>query len=366
MNQSKPVIVLCQAALQVHVRAKPIAARSRPWPGSNQPPGSGGVRVAMRTVTKASNGSELTNVVNWLFGDHLGSTGRSANANGSPHSEQRYRAWGEKRYPDGASALPTTFRYTGQREDSYINLYWYGSRWYDDQLGRFIQPDFIIPEAAQGVQAWDRYAYANNSPVVHNDPSGHCVDGLTTILCVAMGVGALIGGAASVYNLYQNNDQVSAGQVVEAAISGAWGGAVLGGGVVLVGAAVVLGASALVGLGAAACADGDCKNEATSLYRAVGQSEFDDIMSNNIFRPKPGGGSMDVKWFWEGMDSAQGFAAKYPDLSHIVEAKVPSSILETGYRLPNLDDLGPAVGFMDDALIEFNKVILTVKDAIAQ
>ena len=75
---------------------------------------------------------------------------------------------------------------------------------------------------------------------------------------------------------------------------------------------------------------------------------------------------MDMKWFWEGVDSAQGFAAQYTDLNHIVEAKVPSSILETGYRLTNLDGLGPAVGFMDDALTEFNKVILTVKDAIAQ
>ncbi len=71
--------------------------------------GSGGVRVAMRTVTKASNGSELTNVVNWLFGDHLGSTGRSANEMAPHTSEQRYRAWGEKRYPDGDSTLPTTY-----------------------------------------------------------------------------------------------------------------------------------------------------------------------------------------------------------------------------------------------------------------
>jgi hypothetical protein len=33
-----------------------------------------------------------------------------------------------------------------------------------------------VPEAAQGVQAWDRYAYVNNSPVNYNDPSGHCID----------------------------------------------------------------------------------------------------------------------------------------------------------------------------------------------
>jgi hypothetical protein len=42
-------------------------------------------------------------------------------------------------------------------------------------LNRWIQPDSIIPEASQGVQAWDHYAYANNSPVRYNDPTGHAV-----------------------------------------------------------------------------------------------------------------------------------------------------------------------------------------------
>jgi hypothetical protein len=130
----------------------------------------------------------------------------------------------------------------------------------------------VVPLESQGMQAWDRYAYTNNNPVRYNDPTGHCIDGVTTILCIAMGVGALVGGAASVYNLYQNNDQVSAGQVVEAAIGGALGGAVLGGGLVIAGATVVIGASALAGVGAAACADGDCTNEGTALARSLGQA----------------------------------------------------------------------------------------------
>jgi hypothetical protein len=55
-------------------------------------------------------------------------------------------------------------------------LLWYGSRHYDPAIGRFIQLDSIVPLASQGVQAWDRYAYANNNPVRYTDPSGHrCV-----------------------------------------------------------------------------------------------------------------------------------------------------------------------------------------------
>jgi len=33
-----------------------------------------------------------------------------------------------------------------------------------------------VPEAAQGTQAWDRFAYVNNSPTKWIDPTGHSVD----------------------------------------------------------------------------------------------------------------------------------------------------------------------------------------------
>lgn len=66
--------------------------------------------------------------------------------------------------------------FTSQYSDSTINLLDYGSRRYDPALGRFIQPDSIVPVASQGAQAYDRYAYVNNNPVNFNDPSGHMMD----------------------------------------------------------------------------------------------------------------------------------------------------------------------------------------------
>jgi RHS repeat-associated protein len=92
---------------------------------------------------------------------------------------------GVVRYTSGTT--PTSYTYTGQYSDSYINLLDYGSRRYDPEIGRFIQPDSIVPTSTQGVQAWDRYAYANNSPVVNTDPSGHCIwDGcLVEIIALA-------------------------------------------------------------------------------------------------------------------------------------------------------------------------------------
>ncbi len=77
---------------------------------------------------------------------------------------------GENRYASGT--LPTTYKFTGQREESYINLYWYNSRWYDPALGRFAQADTIVPNPGDPV-AFDRYAYSSGNPVKYVDPSGH-------------------------------------------------------------------------------------------------------------------------------------------------------------------------------------------------
>ena len=81
-------------------------------------PSGEGKRVAERKGT----------TLYWLLSDHLGSTSITANSSGSKTAELRYKAWGETRYTYGTTQ--TTFRYTGQREESSLGLYWYNSRWY--------------------------------------------------------------------------------------------------------------------------------------------------------------------------------------------------------------------------------------------
>jgi len=109
--------------------------------------------------------------LSFLFGDHLGSTSVTANSSGTKTAEARYKAWGESRYTSGT--LPTRYTYTGQYSyASDFGLVFYGSRFYDPLLSRWAQPDSIIPQN-QGTQAWDRYAYVNNSPVNYTDPTGH-------------------------------------------------------------------------------------------------------------------------------------------------------------------------------------------------
>jgi RHS repeat-associated protein len=90
-----------------------------------------------------------------LFSDHpsaplrpsLGSTAYTINV-ASEFGEVRYKAFGATRFTSGTT--PTTFRYTGQREESALGLYYYGARWYDPALGRFIQADTLVPGGPLG------------------------------------------------------------------------------------------------------------------------------------------------------------------------------------------------------------------------
>lgn len=44
--------------------------------------------------------------------------------------------------------------------------------YYDPELGRFIQPDTIIPDLSNP-QSYNRYSYVMNNPLRYTDPSGH-------------------------------------------------------------------------------------------------------------------------------------------------------------------------------------------------
>ncbi len=136
---------------------------------------AGASRIAMRKYTIPVSMS-----IEYMLGDHLGSTSMTTDATGVKISEMRYKAWGETRYTwTNAPANPspvyamTRYQYTGQFSyESEFGLYFYNARWYDSQLGRFAQADSIVPG---GVQGLDRYAYVNNSPMNFTDPSGHDV-----------------------------------------------------------------------------------------------------------------------------------------------------------------------------------------------
>jgi RHS repeat-associated protein len=121
-----------------------------------------GVRVAMRVGS---------NNPYFLLLDHLGSTHKILDISGTALTGLYYKAWGESRYSTGSLSL-TSFKFTGQREESVLGLYFYLSRWYDPALARFTSPDTIMPDLS-AAQSWDRMAYVRNNPLRYTDPTGH-------------------------------------------------------------------------------------------------------------------------------------------------------------------------------------------------
>ncbi len=122
---------------------------------------AGSTRVAMRTGSST---------LNFLLGDHLGSTAITTDSLGANPAEIRYMPWGTTRYTSGTT--PTTYRFTGQRLESSFGLYYYGARWYDPYLNRWIQPDPIISNKYNSTDL-DRYSYVRNNPTNYIDPTGN-------------------------------------------------------------------------------------------------------------------------------------------------------------------------------------------------
>ena len=59
----------------------------------------------------------VNGVVNWLHGDHLGSTSLTTDITGTVVAEQKYLPYGEVRWVTGT--LTTDYGYTGQRKFSF-------------------------------------------------------------------------------------------------------------------------------------------------------------------------------------------------------------------------------------------------------
>ena len=120
----------------------------------------------------AAGTSPLAGVV-YRHGDHLGSTALVTRSDGAVLQRVVYKPYGGLSAAQGADATPRLgFYFTGQRLESSVGLYDYGARFYDPALGRFLQPDSIVP-SAYDPQSLNRYSYVENNPLARVDPSGN-------------------------------------------------------------------------------------------------------------------------------------------------------------------------------------------------
>ncbi len=122
---------------------------------------AGDQRIAMRDATGA---------LFYYHTDHLGSSSVVTDAGGNLVERLAYFPYGQTRSNTGTKDVHHKF--TGQELDAETGLYFYGARYYDPLLGRFIQPDTIVPNL-RNPQDLNRYSYVSNNPVNYIDPTGH-------------------------------------------------------------------------------------------------------------------------------------------------------------------------------------------------
>ena len=109
----------------------------------------------------------------YYFADRQGNVLALANQDGTLAQQFFYTPFGVELV---GNAGENPFRYTGRRFDPETGLYYYRARYYDADLGRFLQVD-PVGYADQ----WNLYAYVGNNPLNATDPTGMCanVDGVT-------------------------------------------------------------------------------------------------------------------------------------------------------------------------------------------
>jgi RHS repeat-associated protein len=203
----------------------------------------------------------------YIHQDSLGSSSVVSNSSGTSVGSVKYYPFGACLQSQGTPGTDKLF--TGQRLDE-TGLYYYGARYYDPTIGRFISPDTVVqqtPESGAKVidelvvslsgpktfnfrfvkaqevdyinpQEHNRYSYVLNNPLKYHDPAGSMAQvaaaalttGFTIVICIpgvnlaAIGIGvAVVAVAAGVGWLIKNALLSKGGQDKASAAKGAKG-----------------------------------------------------------------------------------------------------------------------------------------------
>ncbi len=96
----------------------------------------------------------------------MGSTRVVTNAAGVKIAEYKFAPYGEKEVATGAGS---DYQFTDKAEDATTGLSYFGARFYDPEVGRFINQD-------PTKQDLNWYAYCGNNPLNRVDPDGKAYD----------------------------------------------------------------------------------------------------------------------------------------------------------------------------------------------
>ena len=156
--------------------------------------------ISSATVYTLSNGN-VTGTYTYLYRTNIqGDVVGVYSTDGTLLVSYVYDAWGNFQEithtssQDTAIASSLPFHYRSYYYDAETNLYYLNTRYYDPQIGRFINADDISYLGANGdLEGYNLYAYCSNNPVMGYDPMGtwnwrNFWDGVVTAVSVVAGV----------------------------------------------------------------------------------------------------------------------------------------------------------------------------------
>ncbi len=160
-------------------------------------------RSSTGVIHLSANGRRVASIrtdgrIQYYHGNHLGSASLITDQQGNVKETIEYMPFGtyRERVDHDKSFPNVNYTFTDQEDDDETGLYNYNARLYDPLLGRFISADSVIPEPGN-LQAFNRYSYCVNNPLVYVDPGGHFA---WLPLLIGAAIGALIGGITSDWN----------------------------------------------------------------------------------------------------------------------------------------------------------------------
>ena len=92
---------------------------------------------------------------------------------GAAEASYTYDAWGRVISSTGALANLNPFRYRGYYYDGETGLYYISSRYYDPEIGRWINADNVIAGVGGDLKGYNLFAYCFNNPVNMDDQAGN-------------------------------------------------------------------------------------------------------------------------------------------------------------------------------------------------
>lgn len=129
-----------------------------------------GIALAALLLTTAQAQAEDT--VHYYYTDPQGTVLAKADAAGNVVASYDYAPYGSQAMGAPPSGGPTG--YTGHVNDADTGLVYMQARYYDPEVGRFLSVDPVGVGAGDAFN-FNRFTYANNNPIVNDDPTGRAI-----------------------------------------------------------------------------------------------------------------------------------------------------------------------------------------------